>query len=543
MVKWPGPEGTTIQAVEQVRAIIRTRAPDSVALEAAGIAFVLALVWAVIQPATADLAAQVYRANLFNRVGLPLWDNAWFGGHHVPGYSLLSPALGGLLGVPALGVACATVAAALFALIARDAFDGRVRTATRWLAVATLGELLIGRVTFLLGVTIGLGALLAARRGRAMLAPVLAALCAVASPVAGCFLALAALAWGLVARERLALAVGAAAAAPVLLLQIVVPEGGTQPYNVSGFLCASVACFAALACVERRWQHLRVGIVLYLGAIAVSFVVPSAMGSNVTRLGALFLGPLVVLATGPARRHVAALAVALLALWQWWGPVTETLRAADSPNGTAGYYQPLLDFLGGQRPADWRVEVVPTATRWESVYVASRFLMARGWETQLDTRFNRLFYAKHLKPAAYWAWLRRSAVRYVALSDAVPDRSGRTEAGLLSHGAPFLREVFRGRHWRVFAVRGAQDLASGPADIASITTDSFTLRADHAGEVLVRVRYTPYWTVTRGRACVRPGPGGFTRVAVPGPGRFRVAARFDLTRMLTGPGGASCRAG
>jgi hypothetical protein len=512
-------------------------------LEAAGIAFVLALVWAVIQPATADLAAQVYRGNLFNRAGLSLWDNAWFGGHYLLGYSLLSPALGGLLGVPALGVACATGTAALFALIVGDAFDGRVRASTRWLAVATLGELLIGRVTFLLGITIGLGALLAAQRGRRILAPVLAALCAVASPVAGCFLALAALTWTLVARDRLALAVGAAAAAPILLAQVVVPEGGTQPYSFTGFLWASVACLAALACVERRWRHLRVGLVLYLGAIAVSFVIPSPMGSNVTRLAALFLGPLVVLAASPARRHLAAFTVAFLAFYQWNGPVIETLRAAASPGGTAGYHEPLLDFLAGQGRADWRVEIVPTATRWESVYVASRFLMARGWETQLDMRLNGLFYAKHLTPAAYWAWLRRSAVRYVALSDAAADRSGRTEARLLTHGAPFLREVFRGGHWRVFSVRGAQDLTSGPADIVSVTTDGFTLRANHAGDVLVRVRYTPYWTVTSGRACIRPGSGGFTRVAVPGPGRFRVAARFDLMQMLGGPSGSACRAG
>jgi|GEM_PF-6572116 len=47
--------------------------------------------WAALQPPTADLAAQVYRAGLFERTGRILWDNNWFGGHHLPGYSLLTP--------------------------------------------------------------------------------------------------------------------------------------------------------------------------------------------------------------------------------------------------------------------------------------------------------------------------------------------------------------------------------------------------------------------------------------------------------------------
>ena len=51
--------------------------------------------WALYQPRTADLAAQVYRSGLFERVGWVLWDNGWFGGHTVPGYSLLTPVADG----------------------------------------------------------------------------------------------------------------------------------------------------------------------------------------------------------------------------------------------------------------------------------------------------------------------------------------------------------------------------------------------------------------------------------------------------------------
>ena len=66
----------------------------------------------------------------------------------------------------------------------------------------------------------------------------LAAACALASPVAGAFLALAALAWALAspgARRGLALALVLAAIAPVVLLALAFPEGGTQPFVGSAF--------------------------------------------------------------------------------------------------------------------------------------------------------------------------------------------------------------------------------------------------------------------------------------------------------------------
>ena len=45
-----------------------------------------------------DLAAAGYRSDLFARVGFTLWDNGWYGGHHLLAYSLLAPALGALIG-------------------------------------------------------------------------------------------------------------------------------------------------------------------------------------------------------------------------------------------------------------------------------------------------------------------------------------------------------------------------------------------------------------------------------------------------------------
>ena len=70
----------------------------------------MAVTYLVLAPSSPDLAAASYRSDLFSRVGFTLWDNSWYGGHHLPAYSLLAPALGALLG-PRLLVALAVVAA------------------------------------------------------------------------------------------------------------------------------------------------------------------------------------------------------------------------------------------------------------------------------------------------------------------------------------------------------------------------------------------------------------------------------------------------
>ena len=51
------------------------------------------------------------------------------------------------------------------------------------------------------------------------------------------------------------------------------------------------------------------------------------------------------------------------------------------------------------------------------------------------------------------------------------------------------------------------------------------------GAFLVRVRYSRYWTVTAGEACVERH-GDWTEVEVPRPGTVSVAARFSLDGLL-----------
>ena len=93
--------------------------------------------------------------------------------------------------------------------------------------------------------------------------------------------------------------------------------------------------------------------------------------------------------------------------------------------------------------------------------------------------------------------------------------------------------MFASRHWRIYEVLAAEPLAAGPGRLTSVGHDSFTLRALSAGAFVVRVRFTRYWTLTRGSGCVAPAPGGWTSVTVRAPGTVQVAARFSLCLLYT----------
>jgi len=216
-----------------------------------------------------------------------------------------------------------------------------------------------------------------------------------------------------------------------------------------------------------------------------------------------------------------------------WVPASAALRGKEGDLGTTrAYYQPLLDLLRRRDSPLGRVEVVPTALHWEAVYVALRFPLARGWERQLDTRYNGLFFGGPLTERSYQAWLQANSVRYVALPDVPLDSSSRAEARLLRAGAPDLRPVFSSAHWRVWEVLDAAPLARGPGELTALGRNDFTLRVDAPGRFTVQIHYTRYWTVTAGRGCVRPAPGGWTSVRAQAPGTLRVAARFSVGRAL-----------
>ncbi|HEV7162366.1 MAG TPA: hypothetical protein VGN25_03845 [Solirubrobacteraceae bacterium] len=518
----------------------------------------LAVVYLLIAPASPDLAAASYRADLFSRVGFTLWDNSWYGGHHLPAYSLLAPALSVLL-APRLVAALSMVAAtALFSALIAERFPrSATQLAGAWFALGAGFALLSSRVPFDLGMAIALGSALAAQRRLMWVALGLALLSAIASPVAGAFLALAFLAWALAGPQRAwPAALTLAALAPIGLLTVVFPEGGTQPFVASAYFPALVGVIVLAALIPSEQRELRLGAALYVLALTGSYLLSTAVGGNADRLGAQFAGPLaacVLMSARPASRHpwrgraLIVLAPFLL-YWQVNAPLADFAAASSNPSVEASYYAPLLSELHtlglgyGARAA--RIEAVASSAHWEARWLAPHVMLARGWERQLDVQRNKLFYGPStpLTAARYQQWLASSAVSYVALSDAPLDYSARAEARLLrAGGLSFLREVWRSPHWRLFAVLGATPLVQAPASVRSVSTDSLSVYMPRAGNYEVRVRFTPYWALAAGKGCVASagGPEEWTDIRAQRPGSFRLVIDFSLGRVLSR--GSRCR--
>lgn len=162
--------------------------------------------------------------------------------------------------------------------------------------------------------------------------------------------------------------------------------------------------------------------------------------------------------------------------------------------------------------------------------MAPEFPLARGWERQLDIKYNALFYDGTLTAARYDAWLHQVAVRYVAVSDKDLDYSAKQEVALIDRGLPYLRPVFRTRHWRVYAVRDPTPIVEGAATLTELGSDWLTVQGLRPGTATVRVHYSPYWAVVHGSGCVAPD-GSFTKLTVRQPGPMKLAMRFSLTRI------------
>lgn len=504
------------------------------------LAAVLAALWFAFAPATPDLAAQAYRTDLFAREGFTVWNGFWFGGHHTPGYSILFPPLGATFGVRVVGALAAVASALLFARIVRHRFGAdshAARWGALWFAAATATDLLIGRLTFGLGVTVGLACVHAAQLERPRAAVLLAAGCTLASPVAGLFLAMCAAADWLAHRRPLGLAIAAAAMTPALLLAVTFPEGGRQPFSVGAL--SAIVLFSALVLwlVPARERTIRVTAALYIASALLAFVVASPMGGNASRLGAMFAGPVLVCAAyGRVPTRALAFAAVPLMAWQWYAPVRETIKGATDPSGQAAYFEPLLGFLEGRADAADRVEIPFTRLHWEAVHVARYHPLARGWLTQLDTKYHGLFHdgrGDDLTAESYRRWLLQQGVRFVAVPGVPLDPSAKAAARVIAQRPAYLRPVWRNADWRVYEVRGGGVLSGSAADVERLGPESFTVRMRRPGLALVRVRWSPYWSIESGSACLAESADGWTVVHARRPGRLVVRAQFDLRRAVS----------
>jgi hypothetical protein len=520
-------------------------------LPAVALSSALALLMLLWSPPVGDLAAQVFRTELFQQAGLAIWNGSWYGGHYTLTYSVLFPPLAALLGPQVVGGLAVVSSSYLFDRLVRDRWGVEARWATLWFAAGVVTLLADGQLTFALGVAFGLASMRCLQTGRAPLAIAAAAACALASPVAAAFLAGIVLSGAVEPgrrANRVALAVAGLALALTVVPNIAFPEPGQFPFEFSSYVAIPLWCGGALFVIrglpeERQLRRILIGYVL---AATVIWLAPNAMGGNAVRLGALFGGPVLAAVVLSRRPHVATwflvLAMAGGLYWQLTASVSQIARSVGDPSTAADYFDPPTRWLRAHGGEGARIEVPPTANHWESAYLAPSFELARGWLRQLDTTRDDVFYGQgELTDATYSSWLRRNAISYVALPDAPLDYSSVAERRLILADPGYLSLRHRTAHWRIYAVRDPKPLiaplGAAAARTLSVGRQGFALDVRTPGEFLVRVNFTPYWSIARGSGCIlRRGDWTVARAARPGV--FRVVADFSLGRAWNAVTGA-----
>ncbi len=540
------------------------------------VAAVLAAAYVIVSPPSADLAAQLFRARLFSIEGFALWDDQWYAGHGLIGYSVLYPAVAALLTPQLAAGLAATASAAVFEPFARRHFGAGAWLGAILFGAGTAIDLYTGRLAFAVGVLPALGAVAALDTGALPAACALALLAALCSPVAALFTGVAGIgyaaggAWSASSASASASAAAAAAApasapasgraasgsgsadrpagmrpalggaavaaaalVPTGLIALAFPDTGSEPFDPATLLPVLVLVAALLLVAPRRAYALRATAAVYGLAVVAVYVSASPIGGNVARLGTLLAAPLGALLLARTGRAAALLLLLPLLYVGWQAPVLDVVSAATDPSADTAYYAPLLRFLtrvADRGGAPFRIEIPLTRSHWEADAVAGRFAIARGWERQTDIADNPLFYDGRLTAATYRAWLTADGIRFVAAPDAPLDYSARGEMALIRGGLPYLRLVWRSVHWRVYAVADATPIVTGAATLRVMGPDTLALTARRPGTALVRVRFTPYWALTRGAGCVAPA-GPYTRLTLRRAGPVVLATRFALDRI------------
>jgi hypothetical protein len=547
---------------------------------ATGCALVLHVVWFEFLAGTGgDLAAQDAWTGFVVAHPTSAYDLAWYGGMHPASYSLISPYVMGVLGVRVTMLVVGTVSTALLTFML-----GRLPAVTHpswaglYAAIALTGNAISGRVTFGLGIAFGLGALAVAfgwprdrsvprlRRLRGGLVVLLAALATASSPVAGLFLGLVAASLWLGGRRAASLALGLAPVIVITTTAVVFPFFGVQPFSWRTALLPLALAAAGWALLPRSWRLARVCCAVYAAAVAIVWVVPTPIGTNVARMSLLFGGvALVAAASGrwwtstvaqrfgrPAGRLLLAAAIVTATGWQVF-IAGQDIRGSASAATLGGHVQALVAELDARGADLGRVEVVPSTSHREASALAPYVNLARGWNRQADVARNPMFYRTEHPFTAhqYERWLRSWGVRFVVLPASTADYASRREAHLVRAGLPFLRQVWSDRIWTLYEVARPAAMAAAPASFIGWNAAGATVSMPTAGSTVLRIAWSPWLSLVddHGRrlpdrdgsgACLAPLPAtGAHRVAwvelhVPRPGTYRIAAPYTLPR------GTSC---
>jgi hypothetical protein len=538
-----------------------------------------------------DLAAQDAWASFAREHPDSAYNLAWYGGLHPVSYSVLAPYVMAALGVRTTLVVSGIASAGLLALLlVRSNRLRRPMVPALYGAFALTGNAVSGRTTYGLGMMLGLAALVvifawpdrwrstAARHKttRGVLAGVLSALAAASSPVAGLFIGIAAAAMWLTGRRAAAYTVGIPPLVVVLLSAWLFPFSGEQPMDPLQLILPCLAGLFGAALVPRSWRLVRMGSVVYIVALFLVWLIPSPIGTNMTRLGLLFGGVVLIAAAcrkprqGPPilaelvgawqAKTLLVLAIATMSIWQVAFAVNDAVHSQPAAAWTAPL-EPLVNQLETRGAELARVEVVPARSHAEASALAPYVNLARGWNRQADAERNPIFYEDDdlLTRYTYHAWLDRWAVKYVVLPTGPPDYAADQEAALVASGLPYLHEVWSDPYWRLYEVENPAPLADPPAKVLDFDSTEVVLKVSSAGNVLVRILYSPWLSLVdaQGDALEGPeseGPGlapvnangclseeeqppaaglpddDWTVLHAPAPGIYRIAAPYKLPR-------------
>ncbi|MFC8871206.1 MFS transporter [Streptomyces sp. NPDC057148] len=455
-----------------------------------------------------DLAAQDAWAEFVGRHPDSAYNLAWYGGMHPVSYSVVSPYLMSVLGVRTTMMIAGTLSAGLLTMIL---IRSRVVRNPLWASLAGLfglmGNAASGRVTFGLGMMFGLGAVAAVfcwphrwrhkRWAKGLCAAPLAALSTMASPVAGLFVGLVAVALFLQKRRPGAWSLGLAPAAVVALSAVLFPFSGTQPMAFGSAVLPVLYAGLVFWFVPSTWTTVRITSAVYGLSVLLVWLISSQIGSNITRLAMLFAGVALVAAlpfTVPKSRKWYALVVSLVGFAGWIGFKSADDVVHTQPTASwARELAPLLNELQEVGAEKGRVEAVPARSHREASALAPYVNLARGWTRQADMKRNPLFYDDTLNSANYHEWLKRWAVHYVVLPKGEPDGDGgKRERELLQRGLPYLKQVWGDANWQLFQVLDPTPLAEPNAVVQSAEQDEWTIDVKEPGRILIRMPYSPW---------------------------------------------------
>ncbi len=479
------------------------------------------VVFVAMQVPVGDLwAARAREFAAAQGVGLDYWFG-WFGGASPPGaYSVIVPFLSTLIGAAALG-AVATVA---ITLLCPAAVQGSAHPlAATWVVTVAAGfDLWSGRIAFAVGTAGALVAVIAIRR-RWWVPAVLAGIFVVlASPVAGFFLviALTGLLWVGDRYRLLAGAVLVSTLATLGVLGLAYGSIGTEPFDwpTANALVLSLCAMA----IARPKIYVAVPVLASAVVCIALAAVATPMGGNFDRMVWIWLPPAVV---ATARRSaIATLACVALGVYGGISATLGDLRTAFSPVAATAQYTPLLHRLD-QLPGlqQYRLEVIPDGTHDASDLLLPRALLARGYETQVDTAINSTVTGESLTGDQYRAWLDANAVGYVLLHRRTVYENA--EYQLVQSRPSYLTPIWGNAQWDLFSVRDPVPIAGRPDRMVDADQNELVIDVPKAATVALRVRWSSVLDAdaTPGvQASVRPDGHGWTLLHVSAPGQVTV---------------------